>query len=166
MKKIFALVVLMLLPLGASAQSQVVAFVNVNEVVMAMPELGQMETKLAELNEQYKKELETMQAEYQKKYSAFVEQQDSLPENIKLRRMQEVEDLRQRTENLLQVAREDVNKTQMKLYQPIQDKVQAAIKKVGEENGYAYILDSQVCLYTGTSSVDATPKVKAKLGIK
>ena len=86
MKKLIVLL-LMILPLGAIAQEVKIAFVKTQEVFMAMPEVSGMEKQMADLNEKYRVELKQMQDEYQKKYSDFVAQQDSLTENIKLRRM-------------------------------------------------------------------------------
>ena len=95
MEKMKQLLVLlcMLLPLGVFAQEVKFAYVNTQDVFMAMPEVSAMEKTMADVNEGYKKELKTMQDEYQTKYSAFVSQQDSLSENIKLRRMQEIQDI-------------------------------------------------------------------------
>ena len=133
MKKLIVLL-LMILPLGAIAQEVKIAFVKTQEVFMAMPEVSGMEKQMADLNEKYRVELKQMQDEYQKKYSDFVAQQDSLTENIKL-------------------------------LQPIQQKLHEAIQKVGEEKGYTYIIDPAALLYTGTNAVDATPFVRTKLGL-
>lgn len=107
-----------------------------------------------------------MQGEYQKKYSDFVAQQDSLTENIKVRRMQDIQDMQQRMDNFVQVAQQDVTKQQQDLITPIQQKISDAIKAVGAEQGYTYIIDPQVLLYTGPNAIDATPMVKTKLGLK
>ena len=152
MKKLIVLL-LMILPLGAIAQEVKIAFVKTQEVFMAMPE------------EKYRVELKQMQDEYQKKYSDFVAQQDSLTENIKLRRMQEIQDIQERMDNFVQVAQQDVQKKQQELLQPIQQKLHEAIQKVGEEKGYTYIIDPAALLYTGTNAVDATPFVRTKLGL-
>ena len=80
--------------------------------------------------------------------------------------MQEVEDLRQRMDNFVQVAQQDVNKKQQELIAPIQQKMADAIKAVGTEQGYTYIIDPQVLLYTGPNAIDATPFVKTKLGLQ
>ena len=111
MKKIIVLL-LMILPLGAIAQEVKIAFVKTQEVFMAMPEVSGMEKQMADLNEKYRVELKQMQDEYQKKYSDFVAQQDSLTENIKLRRMQEIQDIQERMDNFVQVAQQDVQKKQ------------------------------------------------------
>ena len=132
---------------------------------MAMPEVAAMEKQMADLNEKYKVELKQMQDEYQKKYSDFVAQQDSLTENIKLRRMQEIQDIQGRMDNFVQVAQQDVQKKQQELLMPIQQKLQDAIHKVGEEKGYTYIIDPAALLFTGNSAIDATPFVRTKLGL-
>lgn len=167
MKKLIALL-LMLLPFAGAVNAQEVkiAFVNTQEVFMALPEVADMQKKLEDLNAKYKKELETMQGEYQKKYSDFIAQQDSLTENIKVRRMQEVQDMQQRMDNFVQVAQQDVAKQQQDLLTPIQQKIQDAIKAVGAEKGYTYIIDPQVLFYQGSNAIDATQFVKAKLGLK
>ena len=158
----------MLLPFAGAANAQEVktAFVNTQEVFMALPEVADMQKKLEDLNAKYKKGLETTQGEYQKKYSDFIAQQDSLTENIKVRRMQEVQDMQQRMDNFVQVAQQDVAKQQQDLLTPIQQKIQDAIKAVGAEKGYTYIIDPQVLLYQGSNAIDATQFVKAKLGLK
>lgn len=164
MKKLIVLL-LMVLPLGAFAQEVKIAFVNADEVFMAMPEIKEVEKKMADLNSKYDTEFKQMEAEFQKKYTDFTAKQDSLTENIKLRRMDELQELRDRMQNFMGIAKEDVGKQQQELLQPIQQKLQAAIKAVGDEKGYTYILHPQTFLYSGSSAVDATPFVKAKLGI-
>lgn len=164
MKKLIVLL-FMILPLGAIAQEVKIAFVNTQEVFMAMPEVSDMEKQMAALNEKYKQELQQMQNEYQKKYSDFIAQQDSLTENIKLRRMQDIQDIQGRIDNFMQVAQQDVQKKQQELLQPVQEKLQKAIKAVGDEKGYTYIIDPAALLYTGTNAIDATSFVRAKLGL-
>lgn len=164
MKKLIVLL-FMLLPLGVFAQEVKIAFVNTQEVFMAMPEVSEMEKQMADLNEKYKGELKQMQDEYQKKYSDFVAQQDSLTENIKLRRMQEIQDIQGRMDNFMQVAQQDVQKKQQELLMPIQEKLQKAIKDVGTEKGYTYIIDPAALLFTGSNAIDATLFVRTKLGL-
>ena len=133
-----------------------------------MPEIAAMQETMKQMNDKYAGEMKTMEDEFQKKYTDYIAQQDSMTENIKLRRTQELEDIRQRVENFTQVAQQDMNKKQQELLAPIQDKLRNAIKAVGDEKGYAYIIDNNpgIVLYTGNAAIDATPLVKAKLGLK
>lgn len=167
MKKLI-IFLLMILPLGVFAQEAKVALVNSQEIMMAMPEIAAMQETMKQMNDKYAGEMKTMEDEFQKKYTDYIAQQDSMTENIKLRRTQELEDIRQRVENFTQVAQQDMNKKQQELLAPIQDKLRNAIKAVGDEKGYAYIFDNNpvIVLYTGNAAIDATPLVKAKLGLK
>ena len=164
MKKLI-IFLLMMLPLGVFAQESKIAIVNTQEVIQAMPEFATMQKQMADMEAKYKNEMQEMQDEYNKKYSDFVAQQDSLTENIKMRRMQELQDMEQRTQNFIQISQQDFQKKQGELFTPIQDKLKNAIKAVGDEKGYTYILDPQIVLYQGNTAVDATQFVKAKLGI-
>lgn len=165
MKKLVVLI-FMLLPLAGVFAQDKIAIVNTADIFNVMPEVSAVEKQLATLNEQYEKEFKTMQDEYTKKYSEYMSQQDSLTENIKLRRQQEIQDLETRIQNFVPVAQQEMQKKQQELYAPIQQKMQDAIKAVGDEKGYTYILNPQVLLYKGNNAIDATDFVKAKLGIK
>lgn len=165
MKKIVALVAMMLLPLGIYAQEIKIAYVNTQEIITAMPEFTAMNTELQKLQLDFENEIKTMQEEYNNKYQAFVQQQDSLTENIRLRRMQEIQGISERTDQLYQVAQQTVAQKQEELFKPIQDKMMKAIQDVGTENNYTCILNTGMLLYTGNNSINATPLVRTKLGI-
>lgn len=165
MKKL-VIFLLMMFPLGLFAQESKIAIVNTQEVMMAMPEFTDMQKQMQEMEANYQKELKVMSDEYQKKYSDFIAQQDSLTENIRLRRMQELDDINQRSQNFIQVSQQDFQKKQNELLTPIQEKLRNAIAAVGKENGYLYILDPQIVLYKSDTAIDATAQVKAKLGIQ
>lgn len=165
MKKIIALAAIMLLPLGVFAQEIKIAYVNTQEIITAMPELAAMNTQLEKLNADFESELKTMNEEYTNKYQAFIQQQDSLTENIRVRRMQDIQQINDRMEQLYQVAQQTVAQKQEELFKPIQEKMMKAIQDVGAENNYLYILNAGTLLYTGNNSIDATPLVKTKLGI-
>ncbi len=160
------LFVLLALPLGVFAQDKI-AYVNTQEVFNAMPEVSKMESTLATENQRYTDELKKMEDEYNKKYAEFVNASDSLPENIKIRRMQELQDLQQRTETFYQQARQNIAKLQQELQAPIEKKIADAIKAVGDEQGYTYVVQSMVFIYISPSKgINATPMVKTKLGLK
>lgn len=157
---------LLLLPLGLFAQEVKIAMVNTNEIFTVMPEVSTMENELVEMAKQYEQELKIMEDEYTRKYTDFMAQGDSLTENIKQLRMQEIQGLHSRIENFYVMANESRTKKQEELMVPIREKIQKAIDTVGEENGYTYILNPGAILYVGKNAIDATDKVKAKLGIK
>jgi len=158
-KFLFAAALLTTVTLSA----QKIAYVNTESLYMDMPEVSELESAIATLNESYRNELTKMQGEFQKKYAEFMEQQDTLPENIRVRRQQEVQELQLRIQNFVEVAEEDVQNKQRELLEPINQKIRDTIKKVAEENSYTYVLEGAVLLYTGSDAIDATPQVKQRL---
>jgi outer membrane protein len=160
------LVALLAIPAGVFAQEIRIAHVNTQEIFNNMPETSAMETAVANLNQGYTDELKRMEDEYNKKYAEFVEQSDSLQENIKVMRMQEVQNIQQRIQTFYQQARQEVQKKQQELLAPIQKKISDAIKLVGDENNFTYIIEDGAFLYMSPKSIDATQLVKTKLGLK
>ena len=166
MKKLIILLV-MFLPFCLKAQqAQKIAYVNVGEVMMTMPEADKAEKDLVAFRENLTKELNTMQDEFNKKYQAYVAERDSLTENIRLKRESDLTDLQQRTQNYMQQADSEYKAKQEELFKPIQDKVASAIKAVGDEKGYTFIITPEVLLYVNPNAENATAAVKAKLGIQ
>ena len=125
----------------ANAQAKF-GHVNTQEIMQAMPEYAQAETEIKALQSQYEADLKSMQDELQKKGEAFDKEQASLPDNIKQRRQQELQDMYQK-------------------------KILDAIKAIGQTGGYVYIMENNSLPYISTTlSTDVTAQVKAKLGLK
>ena len=164
-KKLF-LVALMALPMTLAAQNFKFGTVNSVEIFNLMPEKATAEQQLEALQKQYEAEFVKMQEEFSAKYKEFVDAQETMPENIKQRRMQEIQEIQQRIQNFREVAASDLEEQQNKLMAPIQEKMSMAIKAVGEENGFTFIFDVNILMYSGAQAIDATPLVKAKLGLK
>ena len=165
MKKIIVSL-LMLLPLGLVAQDLKIAVVNTNEILATMPEAIEMQRQLQSIAAQYQEEFKTLEEDFNRKYNDFMAQGDTLNENIRMRRLQDVQEMQAKLENFYPSAQEELAKKQEELLTPIRTKVQKAISEVGEEGSYTYILDPQTIHYIGNSAVEVTEKVKAKLGIK
>ena len=89
-----------------------------------------------------------------------------IPETIKQRREQELNELGQKIQTFEQVANQDIQQQQQKLMAPIYEKINTAIKAVGDENGYTYILEDSQVIYKNPTANDVTPLVKAKLNLK
>ncbi|MDR2681328.1 MAG: OmpH family outer membrane protein [Tannerella sp.] len=164
--KNFIVSVLLLLPLGLAAQEVKIAVVNSQECFNLLPELSEVEKELSTFAKQYQDAMKGMEDEYNRKFADLTAQNDSLTENIRVLRMQEIQSIQDRMENFAPMAREEINKKQEALIAPLWEKIQKAINEVGEENGYTYILNPQAVVFKGSHAIDATDKVKAKLGLK
>ena len=154
---------------AASAQSAPkFGHVNTQEIIQAMPEFTAAHTEIEKLTQQYEADLKSMQEELQKKAEAFEKEEATLPENIKTRRNQELQDLYQRIQQTYQDNQQALGKAQQEKMQVIQTKVLDAIKAVGQEGGYVYIMDTTagIPFISTTLSTDVTASIKAKLGLK
>ena len=150
----------------ANAQAKF-GHVNTQEIIQAMPEFAAARADIEKLTQQYEADLKSMQDELQKKADAFEKEQATLPENIKTRRNQELQDLYQRIQQTYQDNQQALGKAQSEKMQDITTKVLDAIKAVGQEGGYVYVMDMSAGIpYISTTlSTDVTAQVKAKLGL-
>lgn len=169
MFKKLVVILLCAMPFSAFAQYKF-GTVNTQEIFGLMPEKATAEQSLQEVAKKYEDEFVKMREEFNKKYKEFMEESDSLPENIKTRRMQEIQELQQRIQNFQELAQNDIEQQQQQLLAPIEKKLMDAIKSVGAEQKFTYIFDlaspMPVIIYAGDGSEDVTPAVKAKLGLK
>ena len=166
MKKLF-IMMLMLAPMAAFAQSPKFGHVNSQEIIQAMPEFAKARTELEALGKQYEADLKSMQEEIQKKSEAYDKEQATLPANIKQRREQELQDMYQKIQQSYQDNQLALEKERQEKMQAITTKVLDAIKQVGTAGGYVYIMDitSGIPYISTTLSTDLTSEVKKKLGL-
>jgi outer membrane protein len=153
---------------GLTASAQKFGHVNTQEIIQAMPEFAAARTEIEKLTAQYEADLKSMQDELQKKGQAFEKESATLPDNIKQRREQELNDLYQRIQQTYSDNQQALNKAQQEKMQAITTKVLDAIKAIGQEGGYIYVMETGAGIpYISTTlSTDLTAQVKTKLGLK
>jgi outer membrane protein len=151
-----------------TASAQKFGHVNTQEIMQAMPEFAAARTDIEKLTQQYEADLKLMQDELQKKGEAFEKEAATLPANIKDRREKELNELYQRIQQTYQDNQQALAKAQQEKLQAITTKVLDAIKAVGQEGGYVYVMDmgAGIPYISTTLSTDVTVQVKAKLGLK
>ena len=150
----------------ANAQAKF-GHVNTQEIMQALPDVTKAQSEVKVLAEQYDADLKSMQEELQKKADALEKEQATLPDNIKQRRQQELQDMYTKIQQSYQDNQQALAKAQQEKMQPIQQKVMDAITAVGKEGGYIYIMEMGSQLYiSSTLSTDVTAAVKTKLGLK
>ena len=150
----------------ANAQAKF-GHVNTQEIIQAMPEYQKAQTEIKALQDQYEADLKSMQDELQKKGEAFNKEQATLPDNIKQRRQQELQDMYTKIQQSFQDNQQALQKASGEKMQAIQTKVLDAIKAIGQAGGYVYIMENNSLPYISTTlSTDVTAQVKTKLGLK
>lgn len=155
-------------PLAMVAQDVKLAYINSQELFRMMPELTAIESQMATKQEEIKKNATALETEYNSKLEEFKNSTTEVTDAVAADRQKQLEQINERYQLFLQNSQKEMQELQQKLLAPVQQKLQNAIKSVGDEKGYAYIFDlaSGSLAYHSTSAVDATPFVKAKLGIK
>lgn len=153
---------------GMETRQVTVAYINTTELLEAFPEREAATQQLLNLSENYKKELELMQNEYNKKYSDYITYQSSLAENIKLRRMQELTELEKKMQQFMELAQKDIEYQEQGLLEPLRERISEAIRSVGIEQGFTVIYDlaDPGIAFVTPRAVDANPHVMQKLGIR
>lgn len=171
LKKLVIFVCLMIPVVGLIAQEKI-AYVNTNEIMAKLPDLKDVEAKMATKGEALQKSMQAIETEYQTKLEAFnkklelAQKKDpSVSESEILDGQKELSQLQERYETHGQSVQAEFQKYQEELLTPIREKVAKAIKDVGAEQNYTYIVDMAALLYVSPSAIDANKFVKTKLGI-
>ena len=164
MKKLMILIASAILSMSAMGQGQKTAHVNIQEIMVALPDYKASSDELERFAAEKKKELEMYYALYQEAEKKFAEDEPSMSDEIKQQRYQELMERQQTIQAKQAQFEQDVATKEQKLIEPIMKKVQDAIAAVAKENGYSYVLDETSLLYFAESD-DLNDKVKKYLGI-
>lgn len=165
MKKVI-IMALLLAPLSLFAQK--FGHFDSSVIVQAMPDYATSQTEIQKLQKQYEDELTRMKDELQKKSQEYERQHDSLPDNVKQRREQELNELYQRIQQNYNDNRDSLQAKSAEKMQAITTKILDAVKAIGDEGKYVYIMDTTggIPYINKSLSEDITDKLKTKLGIK
>ncbi len=164
MKKGFLLLAAIVLTC-TTAFSQKYGHVNTQEIFTAMPGADSIQTKLKAFETELTDIYTSMVSEFQTKKEKFDQEAGTMSSTVRQYREKELVDLQQRIMEFQEGVQADMQDKQLELMQPFQDKILKAIEDVAKENGYAYIFDTQVLLYSEGGD-DVSALVKKKLGIK
>ncbi|MFI3288039.1 MAG: OmpH family outer membrane protein [Rikenellaceae bacterium] len=167
MKFLKTLLVLALFVVSTSAMAQQkFAVISANEILMKMPELADVQTKLQEVEQGLMADMEAIQKEYSTKFQEFQKNEATYTQTMKEQKQKDLQSLYSRYTSFESVAQQEMQEQQQILMTPIQERLFNAIKEVGDENAFVFIFDKSSMLYISESQVvDASPLVEAKLGI-
>ena len=166
MKKLL-IAILMIAPLSLNAQK--FAHFNSADIISNMKEYVTATEEIQAMAKQYEDDMKLMQEELQKKGEEYQKEQANLLENVRQRRQQELEDLYQRLQQSYQDNQQALEKARMEKMGAINEKVLAAVKKVGEDGGYVYVVDlntGAIPFVNSQLSTDVTDLIKKEVGIQ
>ena len=166
MKKLLILIAVILGVSTVSAQK--FARINLQDVVVAMPEFEEAQKNLEAFGKDLQEQMEQIQVEFNNKLADFQKNQATMAASIKQMKQQELEQLQQRFGEFQQIAQQDFQKKEAELIEPVQKKAQDAVNKIAKANGYIAVFNTSVpslAYFDEAQLSDIAPLVKKELGI-
>ena len=165
MKKL-VLMLLMCVPFAAFAQTAPkFGHVNAQAIMQELPEFIKARGELEAQSKQYENDMKAMQDEIQRKGDEYEKNQSTMNATAKAEAEAALNQLMQKYQQAYQDNQQALQKAQQEKMQPIMDKVITAIRNVGKNGGYVYIMDgsSGIPYISDTLSKDVTADVKAEM---
>lgn len=155
-----------MLMMGAYANAQKIAHINLDSLISLMPESKAAQQSVQNYGKQLEQQVTVMQTELQTKYTEYQEKSKDMAEVVRASKEKELNDLNTRIQEFQQQAQVDYQKKTAELSKPVYDKAKVAIDQVAKENGYKYALDTStgLILYNEPAD-DILGLVAKKLGI-
>ena len=166
MKKILLIAAMAFMSLAATAQNFKFAYVDMNELVMLMPEMDaareQMQTAELAAQETYA----AMVEEYQTKAQQYQQKAETWTPTIRESKAAELQQIEMRIQEFNQAISQELQQTQQMLQMTILEKAQKVVDELAKAKGVAFVVDQAGFLYIDeTQAVNLTPEARVKLGI-
>ncbi len=169
-KSIVAVLAVLVLATTAYAQSTFkFGYTNVEYILSYMPEAKQVDSEYKAYETQLQTQLQSKGQEFQTKLQEYQQGAATMTEIMRADKESELQNLQQRLETFQRNAQEQLSNKQAELYQPLFEKISAAIKEVRTENGYDVIFSTGVpgvdILLDADEKYDVSDLIFKKLGI-
>lgn len=152
----------------AVAQSRF-GYTSYMEIVKALPEYSLVEAHLDELQAKYEAEIERSDREFNQKYTDFIESQSQFPDNIRIKRHKELQELMEVSMEFKAEVNRAMREARKEMMKPLHEKVDEAVMKVCVDGGYDYILNTDNHTFIAINpqnGTNVTAQVKKELKIK
>ena len=165
MKKLFLLIVLGVLSRTANAQTRC-GYFSFDNVLKSMPDYVMAQRSIDDLRQKYDAEMKRAEDEFNSKYEEFLDVQKDLVPAILRKRQAELQEMMQKTINFKNESQRLLKQAEADAFAPVKNKLYNALTKVGQAQGYAFILntDGDACPYVNPEmGEDATELIKEAL---
>lgn len=165
MKKLFLLIVLGVLSLTANAQTRF-GYFSFDNVLKSMPDYVMAQRSIDVLRQKYDAEMKRAEDEFNSKYEEFLDVQKDLVPAILRKRQAELQEMMQKNINFKNESQRLLKQAEADAFAPVKNKLYNALTKVGQAQGYAFILntDGDACPYVNPEmGEDATELIKEAL---
>lgn len=169
MKRIAKAVLPLLLcvPVAVAAQGQLrYGYVSYDSLLRSMPEYAEAQVRFAQLRERYEDEARYNETAFKRMFAEFLQGQKDFPQNILLKRQRDLQEAMEKGLAFRRAADSLLHRAEAELYAPCRAAIDSAVKAVGLERGYGYVVntDERAYLFLHPEvAEDATPFVLEKL---
>lgn len=165
MKKLLLLIVLGVFSLTANAQTRF-GYFSFDNVLKSMPDYVMAQRSIDDLRQKYDSEMKRAEDEFNSKYEEFLDVQKDLVPAILRKRQAELQEMMQKNINFKNESQRLLKQAEADAFAPVKNKLYNALTKVGQAQGYAFILntDGDACPYVNPEmGEDATELIKEAL---
>lgn len=137
-------------------------------LLASLPETPAAEAELTAFTKTWQQQYDGLNGKYTALVKDYQLNARTLPDTARASRSARAEALQQQLQGVQQQAQAAIDKKRQALYQPLNQKAQAAIEAVAVAKGYDYVVDDQTgqFLYMRRTTNDLLAATKAKLGVK
>lgn len=168
MKHFIALLFLALLP-GLHAKAQTTpsfGYLSYDSLLHAMPDYAEARQSLATLRKKYEEEARYNEQNFRRLFANFLEGQKDFPQTIMLKRQRDLQEEMERGLSFRHEADSLLARAEEELVRPVRARLDEAIRAVGTERGYAFVLntDGNACPFIRPDAGEnAAPFIVEKL---
>ncbi len=151
------------------AQALKYGYLSYDSVFKAMPEYATMQASMQTLRDKYEAEQKRVEDDFNKKYEEFLDGQASFPQTILQKRQSELQEMLDKNIAFKKESQRLLCKAECEAKAPLKERLAAVLAKVGEERGYAFILNTDgnvVPWLNGAMGEDISEVVKQLLNNK
>lgn len=147
MKKVTLILVMTLLGLVSYAQQDAApvmryGYLSYDSVFKAMPEYAAMQANMEMLRNKYESEQKRVENDFNKKYEEFLDGQAGFPQTILQKRQSELQEMLDKNITFKKESQRLLYKAECEAKAPLKERLAAVLSKIGEERGYAFILNT------------------------
>lgn len=169
MKRFFVFAVCLVLASTAIAQRY--AVIDTKYILDKLPEYKEADKRLAQVSDQWQKEIDSKQGQLNTMYRNFEAEQFMLSEDLRKKREDQLFNLEKEIRDLQKKRfgfEGDLFKERQRLVKPVQDKVYNAIQKMAVNRGYDFVLDKSegITVIFADPKLEKSEEVLRELGIK
>ena len=119
-------------------------FLSYKAALESMPDYAIIQQKMKDLQAQYQAEAKRVENEFNQKYEDFLEGQRDFPKTILQKRQTELQELMAKNIAFKENGRQELAQAEQNAMAPLRIKLIETLGKIGREQGYAFILDTDI----------------------